>query len=173
MSISVNYAKVLYELEVPYKMAEKSLSVFESDAGVTLMKVLCNPTIEEKEKYAVIDAVFTDEDYNRVFRNFLKNLCQSGHFNELPEIVAYYDAYEKEQRGIVLAKVYYALEIDETKKAEIHDYISRKYEGKEIEVRYYCKEELMGGFVIEVDGLEIDWSIKGRMNRMRNQLLRR
>ena len=75
---SINYATVLYELEIPKEIIDETERIFtENDI---LYKSLLSPIVSKNSKDNIIDRVFPKE-----MHNFLKVLC---HYNSIDYILS-------------------------------------------------------------------------------------
>ena len=58
----------------------------------------------------------------------------------------------------------------EEQKKGIEAFICRKYGAKEAKLSVCRDDSLMGGFLLRVGSDEYDWSVKGRMDRLAQEL---
>ena len=97
---SINYAKALYGLSVPEEAICETEKIFENTPEIG--KMLENPLVSLKEKEQVIERVFPQE-----MKNFLKVTCKYQKIDSIQEIIEAYDAYSREQKGILKAELLY------------------------------------------------------------------
>lgn len=105
----INYAKVLYELQIPDEIVMEAETYFQNVPE--LGDALANPVIPLNEKYAVIEDLFTDQ-----MKNFLKTVCKNGRMRQIREIFDVYQTYSKSQRNILQATLVYVTEPTEEQK---------------------------------------------------------
>ena len=54
--------------------------------------------------------------------------------------------------------------------AQMKAYLAKKYQKDKVALALEKKPELIGGFVLRVGGIEEDYSMKGRLNRLERRL---
>ena len=164
-----NYAKVLYDLKVPKEAVEQAKDIFGKSPE--LRETLVNPVVPVKSKKNIIDKIFRqDGDFPQIFVNFLKQLCENHRMNDIMDILDSYTVFYNEDNGIVVAKFYYVTMPDERQITNMKKYLCREFRAKEAEIVFEKDESLKGGFLINVDNTEFDYSMKGRLNHLKQKL---
>ena len=90
------YARVLYELEIPKEAVKQTEKLFEEVP--VLEETFASPVVPMQEKLSSIDRIFPQE-----IRNFLKVVCRNQRMSEIAQIFFAYDKYSKKQEGIQMA----------------------------------------------------------------------
>ncbi|MCI5620876.1 MAG: ATP synthase F1 subunit delta [Lachnospiraceae bacterium] len=163
---AINYAKVLYELNIPQDVIAKTQSLVKENPQ--LMDVLMNPVVSFPEKEHVIDRIFPSE-----MQNFFKVLTRYHSADCLPDIFIYYENYAHEKQDILDATLYYVTPPTEEQIEGIKAKLAREYHRSQVDLELIQRQEVMGGFVVKVGDVETDYSILGRINDMRRQLVKR
>lgn len=162
---SISYAKVLYELGIDECAVARTEEIFR---GVPQVKaVLSDPTVEAKKKYTVIERIFPEE-----MQNFLKVMCDYHRMDSEEEVFKAYHSYRNERQEILSASLCYVTEPDEARESQIRKFLCQKYKKKEVELQMIHMPELLGGFLLRVGSFEYDWSIRGRLQRLRTELVK-
>lgn len=164
--ISVNYAKVLYELSVPGEVIQETADLFQT--VVQLKEVLSSPVTPLKEKYHVIDLIFSKE-----IRSFLKEICDNQDIDQINEVFSAYHTYDCKMRGILEGTLYYVSIPEEAQLAGIKDYLMKRYQKNNVVLTLIQDTSLIGGFLLCVGETETDWSLKGRLNQLQRKLIGR
>lgn len=107
------------------------------------------------------------KDHDTVIENFVQILRQKGDLAQYEKIIAEYEIYDKQQRGITDVEVTTATEI-KLNKSLIDDL--NKVVGKDIELKQKVDSNLIGGVVIKAGDTLIDGSIKNHLNNLRDTL---
>ena len=162
----INYAKVLYELQIPDEIVMEAETYFQNVPE--LGDALANPVIPLNEKYAVIEDLFTDQ-----MKNFLKTVCKNGRMRQIREIFDVYQTYSKSQRNILQATLVYVTEPTEEQKEKFKVFLKERYGGRGVDLKLLEDRELIGGFVLRAGEREFDWSIRGRIKQLEQKLIRR
>ena len=163
---SINYARALYELSVPEEAVLETEKIFQGTPQ--LRDVLGNPLVSLKEKEHVIDRIFPQE-----MRNFLKVTCKYQKINSIEEILKAYDAYSRQQNGILEAVLTYVTEPEEAQRQKIEEFLCREFGVKEVKLTLREDKSLIGGFILSARDREYDWSLRGRYMKLRQKLTRR
>lgn len=164
--IAINYAKVLYELNVSKIVIEEAQAIFK--ASPELKEALVNPVVSKKKKHDIIEKIFPDE-----IRNFFKVLCDYQSIEVIDEIFVAYKNIYNEKNGILEAKLTYVTEPDEVQLDKIKKLLMNKYNKKQIEISMSEDPDIIGGFILETENVETDWSTRGRLNQLQQRLVRR
>ena len=110
-----NYARALWELHVPENRVSEAAELLKDNP--VLWEALKNPVICLKEKERIIDRIFPEE-----MRGFLKTVCSHGRASSLMEILAAYDKYKKEGRGILKAVITCVTPPEEKQRCQIESF---------------------------------------------------
>ena len=161
--ISRNYAHVLYELHVLKETITFTTEILSLNP--ILLDVLKNPTIPRTQKYNVIDRIFPKE-----LQNFLKVLCFHHSAALLPEILDDYIYYSHEQEGILGAVLTYTIKPDPTTTNRIREVLKTKYQKQDVNLTMQEDPTLLGGFIINANGEELDYSMRGRLKQLQQKL---
>ncbi len=135
-----------------------------------LLAVLANPQLDPQDKVAVLTELLGDADV--LARNFLLLLAEKGRIGDLGEIVRELDALvaQEEQRLTVELTTAYELSDDEAR--TIVEQIERA-SGRKVEATRRVDPDLIGGLVLQAGSLRVDASVRGRLERLRHELVTR
>ena len=162
----LNYGRVLYELPIE---EDKILSAEECFKNVPMLKeIFANPTIEEKTKWNIIERVFPQE-----MHSFLKKISESDCVREIENVFEAYRDYKRLKNDIVKAELFYVTLPNEEQKQGFVTFIKKEYECREVELLLKEDSSLLGGFLLKIGNIEYDYSLMGRINALRQQLIRR
>ena len=174
--IPQRYAKALYKLAVERGNAEKVYlemkTVAESFAdNPDLQKVLSNPFVnrEDKEKLLLTAAGDMVEDDYRSFVKLILDRKRAEYARLMA--LAYCDIYRKENK-IAQVRIITASRLDDTMMQKLRDIVTKAYPGMTLEFSYDIDPDLIGGFVIDVDGQRLNASISNEIEQLRVKLLR-
>lgn len=160
-----NYAKALYELEIP--RADISDAAETVKKNPELAKVLASPAVSREEKHGVINAVFPKSTHN-----FINYLCDRSHSGMLLDIIdAYYD-YSDEQQRVIHAVLTCVNAPDEERLGKIKDFIRKKFNGTDVLIDIKYDKSLIGGFILTAGGIEFDRSLRSSLMGLKNSMKR-
>lgn len=163
---AINYAKVLYELNIPQDAIAKTHDLIEENPE--LIHVLMNPVVSFREKERVISRIFPAEVHN-----FMKILTRYHSADCLPDIFTYYENYSHEKQDILDATLYYVTPPTQEQVEGIKAKLAKEYHRSQVDLELIQRQELIGGFVVKVNDVEADYSILGRVNGLRQKLVKR
>jgi F-type H+-transporting ATPase subunit delta len=134
-----------------------------------LRAVLRNPQLEPSAKAAILSDLAGDEE--PLFANFLQVVAEKRRAGEIEQIA---DEFER-----LMAREERRLTVELTTARELTDAeataILRQIEdaaGRKVEATQKVDPELVGGIVLQAGSLRVDASVRGRLERLRNELVR-
>ncbi len=160
---AVCYGTVLYELQVPKEDILESRKMLSECPE--LMEILCCPVAALEQKLAVIDRVFP-----RSMGNFMKSVCRNGRCGLLNSIFQAYDTCADERSRTLKARLICVTPPDEGQRAGIVRRLCRRYHMENVDLDIVIDKTLIGGFIIQAGGYEMDYSIRGRYRQLEKKL---
>ena len=109
---------------------------------------------------------------DELLRNFLRVLAEKGRIGEIEEIALEFDRLIAAQERRVKVELTTAYELSD----EDADDIVRQIEqstGRTVEATRRVDPSLIGGIVLQADTLRVDASVRGRIERLRQDLVTR
>jgi F-type H+-transporting ATPase subunit delta len=134
-----------------------------------LRALLENPEIDHRTKQAALGELLAGGE--ELVRNFLLLLIEKGRAAELEEITREFESLvaAEEKRLAVDLTTAYELSDDDAKQilAQIE-----KQSGRHVEATRSVDPDLIGGFVLRAGSMLVDASVRGRLERLRQDLKR-
>jgi F-type H+-transporting ATPase subunit delta len=132
--------------------------------------VLRSPIIKPSTKEKIIDSVVTNR-VNNITGSFIRLLVRKGRESNLLEIAdAFVEQFNK-IRNIYRVKLTTATPVSDEIKNDIVTKIKSDTYMKTIELETVVKEELIGGFLLEMEGTLVDASIQRDLKDIRKQFM--
>ncbi len=174
--VAKRYAKALFELAEEQKVLNEvyadllavARTVKDSDELQTL---LINPLVNEQDKLKILGRVFSDS-FQKLTHTFLELLADKRRLSILQEIVDKFHRMMLDHNNQVEVQLISAIDLDKP----VVEKISRQIEqiiGKEVLVNERIEPSIIGGFVVKVEYIVIDNSIRSQLNKLREQLITR
>jgi F-type H+-transporting ATPase subunit delta len=135
-----------------------------------LRAILRNPQIDPRAKAAALDAI--SGGVHDIVRNFLRLLVEKGRIAEVEEIARELERLVARERGQITVELTTAQELSESEAREIVDQIA-KASGRRVDATRKVDPDLIGGIVLQAGSFRIDASVRGRLNRLRQELVTR
>jgi F-type H+-transporting ATPase subunit delta len=135
-----------------------------------LRRLLANPELDPHAKASVLNEILGDAD--ELVHNFILLVAEKGRATELEDIYRELDALVAAEQGRLNVELTTAFELSD----EEAEAILKKIEatsGRTIEATRRVDPELIGGIVLQAGSLRVDASIKGRLDRLRRELVTR
>jgi F-type H+-transporting ATPase subunit delta len=130
--------------------------------------MLKSPIISAYKKNKIIDAV-TKNKLSKITQTFIKLLCSKNRESLLPEIISSFIEQYNKVKGIHKIKLTTASPVSEEIKNTFIQKIASSYSIKNIELETGVNENLIGGYVLEMEGKLIDASILRDLNNVKKQ----
>lgn len=169
------YAKSLVDLATAQQQLDAIFADMKWLHGICksnpdFVSVLRSPVINPGIKAKVINAI-VEGKINATTNAFIQLLVRKGREHSLPEIThAFIDQYNS-IKGIRQLKLTTATPISDEMKKAIVSKVTGAEGMNQIEIETAVKEELIGGFVLEMEGKLVDASILRDLNDIRKQFL--
>jgi F-type H+-transporting ATPase subunit delta len=172
--LAARYAKSLLDLAVEQNQLDAVYADMKwlqqvNKSNPDFVNMLRSPIISSDKKDKIIDAIIGSR-VSKLTMLFTKLLTTKTRESNMPEIVtAFIEQYNK-LKNIQTVKLTTATAISEELKQSIVAKV-RSSTSTAVEIETSVKEELIGGFKLEVGGTLIDASILRDLNDVRKQFL--
>jgi F-type H+-transporting ATPase subunit delta len=134
-----------------------------------LRALLENPEIDHRTKQAALGELLAGGE--EIVRNFLLLLIEKGRPAQLEEIVREFEglvAAEEKRLAVDLTTAY---ELSDNDAKQILAQIETQ-SGRQVEATRSVDPDLIGGFVLRAGSMLVDASVRGRLERLRQDLKR-
>lgn len=175
-AVASRYARALVDVVLEQKIdgeaARQQLqtmvnAVAESDE---LRRVWESPAVTAEQKRAVLDAIVRQIGAFKPVRNFMAVLIDHRRIPMLPEIARQFRTEMDAQMGLVEAEISSARELTATEKKDLEARVEQMT-GKKVRASYSADRELLGGVVVKVGSTIYDGSIRGQLQRIKQELV--
>ena len=159
------YIKKLLSNQVSVGSLEDALRLLNQSEE--LRTTLNNPNYKTEEKQQVVNDLFSPS-----VREFMGELAENCQCDDLEELIEAYIVESDRQKNIVHATVTCTTPPDEKQLKGIEDFVRKEMNCENVVVDVKKDASLIGGFVIAVEGKEYDFSLKTKMQTIKDQILR-
>ena len=165
------YADAAFEIALRDGTVETWRKELEAAAATStageLESVLANPAIPLEERVPVAEKVFAS--LSGPVRNLILLLIRRRRIEQLPRVAAEFGRLDDKRNGLTHATVTSAVSLGAD---EIRAITARLEEltGGKIALETAVDSSLLGGVVVRVGDRLLDGSVRGRLERLRNQL---
>lgn len=134
-----------------------------------LRTVWDSPSVASDQKLGLLDALAKKLGVLREVRNFLAVLISNRRIHAYSEIAKNAIEQINERLGFADAEIVSVRELGAEERRRLEDQVT-KVTGKRLRVRYALDPKLMGGVVVKVGSTIYDGSVRGQLQRMKEQL---
>jgi F-type H+-transporting ATPase subunit delta len=135
-----------------------------------LRMVLRNPQLESSAKANILADLAGGDD--PLFKNFLMLVAEKGRAGEIEEIAAEFERLMAREERRLTVELTTARELTD-KEAETIVAQIEKAAGRTVEATRKVDPDLVGGIVLQAGSYRVDASVRGRLERLRHELVRR
>jgi F-type H+-transporting ATPase subunit delta len=139
----------------------------ESDA---LRRVMENPSIPGDQKRDVLDAITKRLGSTGQVRNFVAVLTDHRRLPLFTEVLKYLGQELDDRLGFAEAQINSARQLSDSERQMLEAEIA-KMTGKKVRARYEQDRALLGGAVVQLGSTIYDGSVKGQLEKIRQQLV--
>ena len=167
------YANALFEAATEQgklePVGEQLAQLVEAEREVPeLRELLRNPQLDPRARRAALEDVMSGTE--DLLRNFLLVLADKGRAGQLEEIATEFERLVAEAEGVVHAELTTAVELSDDEAGKLLQQIEQA-SGRKVEATRRVDPDLIGGIVLQVGSHRLDASVRGRLDRLRRQLV--
>ena len=160
------YAQAIYDHS---KGWEKDLGQLELALETSeVQQLIDSPKLAYKEKTEVFLSLFEGQIENKT-SNFIKVLGESKRISLLPHISKEYRKLLSGTKGSSEVLITSAFELADEQLKKVTDSLKGRY-GDSLTVEQAIDKSLIGGFSIKCGDEVTDYSVKGKLEKLRNQI---
>lgn len=174
-AIASRYARALVDVVIEQKIdpaaAIQQVNDMVASVGESedLRRIWESPAVGEEQKRAVLDAIARQSGTLRPIRNFFAVLIDHRRIPMLAQIARQFETELNDQLGFVEAGITSSRPLSADEKQDLESQIGR-ITGKQVRARYETDPGLLGGAVVRVGSTIYDGSVRGRLEKLKEQL---
>jgi F-type H+-transporting ATPase subunit delta len=175
-AVAGRYARAFAEVVTAHKIAsDKATGELSEVAALVqgspeLRNVLQNPAVEHKQKLALLDVIIKRLGANPLLRNFIAVLVDHKRIGQIGQIAEQFKQELDRRMGIAEAKVSSFRALTEAEKTSLEKRLTA-VTGKTVRATYSEDPGLLGGAVVRVGSTIYDGSVRGQLQRIKDQLV--
>ena len=165
-----SYAKAVFDLaKETDKLARWQSFLFQAaevSSDPARLLWLLSPSVAVEVKLGLFAMVTVDFVEGT---NLLRLLLLHRELALLPEIAKQYEALLLAYNGVIRVNLTSAVALSSQQRQRLESILKCRYGGK-VQVVYKIDKELLGGASLQMAGKTLDWSIRGRLEKLRTVL---
>jgi F-type H+-transporting ATPase subunit delta len=130
---------------------------------------LADPSVALETRHATVEETFA-RVASRPVLNLIQLMLRRGRIEDLPHVAAEFRRLDNVRQGITIATATSAAPLSADDLAALTHRLEA-FTGGKIELDVKVDPSLLGGLVVQVGDRLIDGSVRGRLERLRNQLV--
>ena len=134
-----------------------------------LWESLCSPAVQAEEKERVLSRL-PMLDGHRILLSFYSLLADKGRMALLPQIVEAFHDIALEDRGAARCRLTCARVPQEEELENLRKTLCHLHRKKDVVFDIHTQPDLIGGFVLDIEGVTYDKSVQGTLTGMFRQL---
>lgn len=134
-----------------------------------LREFFTNPAVPAAQKVAFLDKLNARLGMSKELRNLIAVLIDNGRIGHVAEVAAAYRDLQEERMGIKRAEIVTARELGSQERAALIEEIG-KLAGSRIDASFKQDGSILGGTIVRIGSTVYDGSVRGRLERLREQL---
>jgi F-type H+-transporting ATPase subunit delta len=165
------FADVVFEAHLNANDVQQQLNDFV-DAwreSADLREVFLDPSFASEQKVAILDKLNARLGMSVQVRNFIAVLIQHNRLDVLDDVLSEYRKEVNRRLGISEVQVTTARPLDANERQGIEQKVAAMT-GTQVQATYHEDKSLLGGVVVRVGSTVYDGSVKGRLDRLKEQL---
>jgi F-type H+-transporting ATPase subunit delta len=172
--LAMRYSKALFAIAKKEAIVEQVLADFKQiDDGLIFIKDKSNLFLSSIMPYRIKiklwGKLLSILKLTSLTEDFVYLLLHNNRIGLFLLIKNCLSALYREEKGVLLAEVFSAIELNSKLKQGICDELSKLF-GKKIELEAKVKEKILGGLVIKVGSKMIDTSIESKLNSLKHRI---
>lgn len=172
--IALKYSRALFRIKHSQNEIEKMLVDLEFILAALnvrpgIMDFFSSPKISKKEKQQVLEKSFAEQIDPQILK-FILFLVEKKRIVFFPAIVADFKQQLIERSGILQVLLITATQVDQDTRELLKKKLESAYE-KKIEINEELDPKLIAGGILIFSNKLIDFSVKGKLDRLKKDLL--
>jgi F-type H+-transporting ATPase subunit delta len=176
MAVSNRYARAFVDVVFDAKLDAQAIVVqlqqfvamYQSSAD--LRQIWSSPAVPAEQKRALLDKIVSQmADVPRPFRNFIAVLIDHSRIAILPDIAKQFETELNARLGRVEAEITSARQLSEVERQAMVAELG-KTTGRQVSAKYSIDAALLGGAVVRVGSTVYDGSVRGQLQKIKQEL---
>jgi F-type H+-transporting ATPase subunit delta len=171
LSIARLYAKSIFELAIEEKTLNswQNMLFFSVQISRDLKIKSLFSGVLPSEYIARVFITLCGNQINLQFQNLIKIMAENKRLNLLKNVLSEFIHLKNDYNGIIEAKIISSHVLNELQVRHISFFLKKKFNRK-INLKCSIDSSIINGFIIKVNNMVIDMSIRGRLKQLENFL---
>jgi F-type H+-transporting ATPase subunit delta len=164
-------ADVVFDQQLDANAATVQLNTFVDlvTSNVDLKNVWENPGVRNDQKIRLLDAIVAREHSDKYIRNFIAVLISHQRIGAIREIAEQFVTEMDVRLGFAEAEITSARPLNNSERRELEQQVAQ-LTGKQVRAVYQQDAALIGGAVVRIGSTIYDGSVRGQLERLKEEL---
>jgi F-type H+-transporting ATPase subunit delta len=165
------FADVVTAARLDTAAIDRQLTDFLStwDGSVELREFFANPAVGAPQKIAILDKLNVKLGMQKELRNLIAVLINNDRIVNVREVAVAYRAEMQERQGIRHAEIVTARELTEQERGSLAESVGKLARAK-VDATFKLDKDILGGTIVRIGSTVYDGSVRGRLERLREEL---
>jgi F-type H+-transporting ATPase subunit delta len=177
MAVSNRYARAFVDVVFDAKLdaqkivvqLQQFVAMYQSSSD--LRQIWSSPAVPAEQKRALLDKMVGQMgDVPRPMRNFIAVLIDHSRIAILPDIAKQFESELNTRLGRVEAEVTSARQLSEVERQSLVAQVARTT-GQQVSAKYSIDAALLGGAIVRVGSTVYDGSVRGQLQKIKQELV--
>jgi F-type H+-transporting ATPase subunit delta len=174
-SVAGTYSRAFADIVMHDRLdADRSVAEMRAIVGLlnestALRRVWENPAVPEEQKHKLLDAIAQRDGISKQVRNLIAVLIDHRRLHFMARIVEQLEKELDARRGFAEAQIFSARALNDGEKRQFEIQVG-KLTGKKVRAHYGQDPSLLGGAVVRIGSTIYDGSVKGQLERIRQEI---
>ncbi|WP_338792541.1 ATP synthase F1 subunit delta [Bernardetia sp. Wsw4-3y2] len=171
--VASRYAKSVFDLANEHSTLEEvhndMVNIKETVEGSRELEVLLkSPIVNPSKKLSILNALFGSS--NDLTKKFFTLVVKKGREADLFETAKQFHLLYNSQKGVEMAEVITPFELTDDLRNSFKEKIRQLSGQQGVELKETIDKSLIGGFILNIEGKQIDDSVKTRLQKIEQSL---
>ena len=140
-----------------------------AQGSVQLRRVWEDPSIPAEQKRGLLDAIVSRAAISRPVRNFIAVLIDHSRIGFLGQVIKDFEHELDARLGFAEAEITTVRDLNDAERRSLEAQVE-KLTGKKVRARYSRDGSILGGAIVKVGSTIYDGSVRGQLQKIREQL---
>jgi F-type H+-transporting ATPase subunit delta len=144
--------------------------IFAWNESAELRQFFENPVFPPEQKVAVLDKLNEKIGLTPLVRNFVATLIDHDRIGAVGEVIEAYRRDMDERQGIFEVEIVSARQLGDAERRQLEAQVGQVAGGR-VKANYREDKSLLGGAIVTIGSTVYDGSVRGRLDRLKEQLV--
>ena len=174
-STSKSYALALYEISKESSTLDKVEDEMRSlnkllNENSNLKQIVLSPMVTKEDKQSILFKIAEQNNFSLIFKKFIGFVANKNRLFFLEKIIRSFLNLVSKNKGELKAKLISSKELTLEEQKRIQDDFSKDFKST-LNIDYKYDPNLIGGFVIQINSIMVDTSIKTKLKKLEQKML--